>query len=206
MESLLFFHPAVWWVSAWARLEREYCCDLVVVERTGRPRSYAETLAALAGAPALRRPSFAMALAERQVVGRIRRILEFHDHNMTMKLSRLAVVGAAALILGPIFALGVWASFTDHLVDGDRGSPTERAQVPATTTPDRAIPKRRARSEMFKATVRARLPNEPEWKPGPAPRTVPIRVQGHATDELGKPIGRVHIPQTPANRRFTGWR
>ena len=54
VESLLFFHPAVWWVSAWARLEREHCCDLIVVERTGRPRAYAETLAALAGVPAAR--------------------------------------------------------------------------------------------------------------------------------------------------------
>ena len=36
VESLLFFHPAVWWVSGWARLERELCCDLLVVTRTGR--------------------------------------------------------------------------------------------------------------------------------------------------------------------------
>ncbi len=143
VESLLFFHPAVWWVSAWVRLEREYCCDLIVVETTGRPRAYVETLATLAGARARHRTPLAMALAESQVVARIRRILEFHDHHMTMKLSRLAVVGAAALILGPIFAVGVWASFTDRLVDGDRGSPTELAQVPATTTPDRAIPNRR---------------------------------------------------------------
>jgi beta-lactamase regulating signal transducer with metallopeptidase domain len=50
VESLLFFHPAVWWVSAWARLEREYCCDLIVVQRTGRPRAYVATLAALAEA------------------------------------------------------------------------------------------------------------------------------------------------------------
>jgi beta-lactamase regulating signal transducer with metallopeptidase domain len=52
VESLLCFHPAVWWISAWARLEREYCCDLIVVQRPGRPRAYVETVAVLAGAPA----------------------------------------------------------------------------------------------------------------------------------------------------------
>jgi beta-lactamase regulating signal transducer with metallopeptidase domain len=33
VESVLFFHPAVWWLSGWVRLERELCCDLLVVER-----------------------------------------------------------------------------------------------------------------------------------------------------------------------------
>ena len=34
VESLLFFHPVVWWLSGWLRLERELCCDRLVV---GRP-------------------------------------------------------------------------------------------------------------------------------------------------------------------------
>ena len=49
-ESLLFFHPVTWWLSAWISLERELCCDRLVVERTGRPQAYARMLAALAGA------------------------------------------------------------------------------------------------------------------------------------------------------------
>jgi beta-lactamase regulating signal transducer with metallopeptidase domain len=27
VESLLFFHPAVWLISSWVRRERESCCD-----------------------------------------------------------------------------------------------------------------------------------------------------------------------------------
>ena len=34
VESLLFFHPVVWWLSGWVRLERELCCDRLVVERS----------------------------------------------------------------------------------------------------------------------------------------------------------------------------
>ena len=35
-EALLFFHPAVWWMSARIREEREHCCDDVAVERVCR--------------------------------------------------------------------------------------------------------------------------------------------------------------------------
>jgi beta-lactamase regulating signal transducer with metallopeptidase domain len=35
VEALLFFHPVVWWISGWIRLERELCCDAVVVNQTG---------------------------------------------------------------------------------------------------------------------------------------------------------------------------
>ena len=44
VESLLFFHPVVWWLSSWVRLERELCCDQLVVERLGQPVAYAEIL------------------------------------------------------------------------------------------------------------------------------------------------------------------
>ena len=48
IESLLFFHPAVWLVSNWVRREREACCDAVVVGRTNLPHAYAEMLVAFA--------------------------------------------------------------------------------------------------------------------------------------------------------------
>ena len=41
IESVLFFHPAVWLISAWARREREACCDALVVARTDHPHAYA---------------------------------------------------------------------------------------------------------------------------------------------------------------------
>jgi GWxTD domain-containing protein len=47
VETLLFYHPAVWWVSSRLRDERENCCDDVAVGVCGRPRLYAEALLAL---------------------------------------------------------------------------------------------------------------------------------------------------------------
>lgn len=44
IESLLFFHPAVWWVSHRMREEREHCCDDLVVACGAIPLDYARSL------------------------------------------------------------------------------------------------------------------------------------------------------------------
>lgn len=46
-ESLLFYHPAVWWLSGHIRAEREMCCDDVVVSVSGDALTYARALARL---------------------------------------------------------------------------------------------------------------------------------------------------------------
>jgi GWxTD domain-containing protein len=47
VESLLFYHPAVWWVSGVIRQEREHCCDDLVVALQGNARDYARALLTL---------------------------------------------------------------------------------------------------------------------------------------------------------------
>jgi bla regulator protein BlaR1 len=47
VEGLLFYHPAVWWISRVMRTERENCCDDVVVTVHGNAHEYAAALAAL---------------------------------------------------------------------------------------------------------------------------------------------------------------
>jgi beta-lactamase regulating signal transducer with metallopeptidase domain len=46
-EALLFYHPAVWWLSGRIRAEREQCCDEVAVRLCGDPAGYAAALAEL---------------------------------------------------------------------------------------------------------------------------------------------------------------
>jgi uncharacterized protein (TIGR03435 family) len=46
-ESLLFYHPAVWWVSGHIRAERELCCDDVAVSICGDALTYARALTQL---------------------------------------------------------------------------------------------------------------------------------------------------------------
>ena len=74
-ETLLFFHPAVWWISSQIRTEREHCCDDVVVQMCGDPVDYA---AALAELEAWRSTGTTLALAADggSLAARIRRLLK----------------------------------------------------------------------------------------------------------------------------------
>ena len=60
VESLLCFHPAVWWVSGAVRHEREASCDEIAVRAVRDPRTYARALARL---EVLRADAAALALA-----------------------------------------------------------------------------------------------------------------------------------------------
>ena len=74
-EAVLFYHPAVWWISEQIRIERELCCDDLAVVASGDVLTYAQALAALES----RRPSrLAPVLAANggSLVNRIRRLIE----------------------------------------------------------------------------------------------------------------------------------
>jgi len=47
IETLLFYHPAVWWVSRVVSHEREFCCDAAVVRLTEDRLGYARALTEL---------------------------------------------------------------------------------------------------------------------------------------------------------------
>jgi uncharacterized protein (TIGR03435 family) len=74
VEALLFYHPAVWWVSGHMRAEREHCCDDVAVAMAGDALTYARALAEVEArrAPAAR---LAMSAAGGSLAQRIARVL-----------------------------------------------------------------------------------------------------------------------------------
>lgn len=73
-EALLFYHPALWWVSQQIRIERELCCDDVAVASSGDVLTYARALAELESLrPA--HASLAVAANGGSLVNRIRRLL-----------------------------------------------------------------------------------------------------------------------------------
>lgn len=47
IEVVLFFHPAVWWLSRKISLEREHCCDDLAIRWGSEPCDYAESLVRL---------------------------------------------------------------------------------------------------------------------------------------------------------------
>jgi GWxTD domain-containing protein len=72
VEGLLFYHPAVWWISAVIRTEREHCCDDLAVSISGDPHEYAIALAAL---EQNHFPTAALAATGGNLVKRIHRLL-----------------------------------------------------------------------------------------------------------------------------------
>ena len=73
VETLLFYHPATWWVSARIRAEREHCCDDLAVEVCGDRLVYASALAELTSMAGSR--GFALAATDGSLLDRVRRIL-----------------------------------------------------------------------------------------------------------------------------------
>jgi GWxTD domain-containing protein len=75
VEAMLFYHPAVWWISDQIRSERELCCDDLAVAACGDVLIYARALAELE----TRRPSRSapvLAANGGSLVNRIRRLVE----------------------------------------------------------------------------------------------------------------------------------
>jgi TonB family protein len=75
VEVLLFYHPAVWWVSSQIRREREHCCDDVAASLCGDRVRYARALTRL---EELRGPAARLApgAAGGDLLARIRRLIE----------------------------------------------------------------------------------------------------------------------------------
>ncbi len=72
IESLLFFNPAVWWISRRIRVEREACCDAVAARLTGRPTTVATTLLNVAESLVVPNTMPAMSFAEPSDSGSLR--------------------------------------------------------------------------------------------------------------------------------------
>jgi TonB family protein len=74
IETLLFYHPVVRWVSRVMREEREHCCDDLVVSRSGDALAYARALTELAGVQTLSLQT-SVASDGGQLLARIRRLV-----------------------------------------------------------------------------------------------------------------------------------
>lgn len=92
-ETLLFYHPAVWWVSRQIRIEREHACDDLAVEACGDTLLYARALAEL---ETLRTsPERSLALAATgggSLLFRVRRLIKAPAHDEQRRPAWLATL------------------------------------------------------------------------------------------------------------------
>jgi GWxTD domain-containing protein len=106
VEGLLFYHPAVWWISSIMRTERENCCDDLVVQTSGNAREYATALAALAENRWAIREA-ALAATGGNLVKRIQRLLAQPEGPRTAIVPALS---AGVLVVTCGMALAAWQS------------------------------------------------------------------------------------------------
>ena len=110
VENLLFYHPAVWWVSQQVRLEREHCCDDLAVAVQGDALAYARALAELetqrAGEPQLALAANGGSLLERieRLLGRSQPLKAQPAPWLAGVIVVASLVGLAAVTQGDVFS------------------------------------------------------------------------------------------------------
>jgi len=117
VETLLFYHPAVWWLSHRIRVEREHCADDLAVQCCGDAVLYARALAHIEELRFAAAPQPALGVGGGALLARIRRLLSGTEASTPRRPWRLASgVGSAVLAV----ALG-----TAHVPE------TARAETPS---------------------------------------------------------------------------
>ncbi|MEO7936566.1 MAG: M56 family metallopeptidase [Dokdonella sp.] len=105
VETLLFYHPVVHWISREVRHEREICCDNLVLRLTdSEPREYARTLAALENVRQLA-PQLAVAASGGILLERVRRIVGAaspRTHSRRSLLGLSLIVASCSLMIPAI--------------------------------------------------------------------------------------------------------
>ncbi|MCC7043823.1 MAG: TonB family protein [Acidobacteria bacterium] len=130
VETMFFYHPAVWWLSRQIRLEREHCCDDVAVEVCGNPVMYARALAALEESR-YRQATLALAATDGSLVGRVRRLIG--PAHVDARRPSLPIAACVAVILGVIAFSGSQAQATAPVMELTEVRPT-RFVLPAGST------------------------------------------------------------------------
>jgi len=113
VETVLFYHPAVWWVSRRIREERENCCDRQAVAAMGNPVVYAGALMRLAEIryqlEQTAVPAASIAADGGSLESRIRRVLGLPVESGCNSNAWLGGV-LAVLILAAVFSVNItWA-------------------------------------------------------------------------------------------------
>lgn len=108
VETLLFYHPAVWWVSRRIRAERELCCDDLAVSLTQKRADYASALVEISRlARGLSAPPLAAGLvgSRLSIVDRARRVLRMTSAPSQLPRMSFWIAGPLALVLAGTIGL-----------------------------------------------------------------------------------------------------
>jgi beta-lactamase regulating signal transducer with metallopeptidase domain len=117
VETLLFYHPAVWWLNERVREERENCCDDMAVSVCGNPLAYAHALTRMAATRTS--PRLLMAANAHPLAARVARLLGVSNSGGTIRRADLSLgllCISASLLAGGAFLGGVRNAHAQQLL------------------------------------------------------------------------------------------
>jgi GWxTD domain-containing protein len=91
IESLLFYHPLIWWISRVIRTEREHCCDDWAATISGNTYEYARALTAL----------------ERSRWGASESVLAATGGSLVKRIRRLLIPAERRSFVAPVLSVGL---------------------------------------------------------------------------------------------------
>ena len=100
VETVLFYHPAVWWVSRQVRIEREHACDDFAVSACGDAALYVEALATLEEGRIA--SGLALAASGGKLKDRVARLLGASADVPRYSLSAIAGLALLSLVMGSV--------------------------------------------------------------------------------------------------------
>jgi peptidoglycan/xylan/chitin deacetylase (PgdA/CDA1 family) len=130
IESVLFYHPAVWWISAQVRREREFAADAAVMEIF--EDSHVTYARALANLEEIRlqtnqqTPRYATAANGGNFMQRIQRILKI---NTEASMANSAWTAGLAFLLTSAFLLAIFLFSSSDLVNGQERPGTKKLAI-----------------------------------------------------------------------------
>jgi len=99
VEALLFYHPAVWWVSRQVRRERECCCDDLAVAVGGDRLAYARALSVLEERRSYM-PEFVLGANGGELTMRIKRLLGCKEDAAVSQFAAFTVLAILLAVAG----------------------------------------------------------------------------------------------------------
>ncbi|HEV7919504.1 MAG TPA: M56 family metallopeptidase [Thermoanaerobaculia bacterium] len=135
VETLMFYHPAVWWMSRRVRVERENCCDDLAVAVCGDALQYARALTRLEELRATA-PRIALAANGGSLFARIRRLVS-SPADLSASPSRWAAGAAVLSALIAVLAIPAAPLLADRETPKAKPKATRSTTAPTPNKPGR---------------------------------------------------------------------
>lgn len=176
VETILFFNPFVWLISRIIRMEREHCCDDLVIASTVQPLQYAHALVALEEYRLnANRLTMAAADNKQHLFHRIKRIMEMKTKHLNYSQKFLAV-----LIIATGLVSIAWLNPAKGKNHNEQQEPAKGKTAATTSAPQEKIPATgpdettsKFRQQLAAATRDTVLPAPPPPPPATVPAPVP---------------------------------